>query len=473
MSKVIGIDLGTTNSCVAVMDGKETRVIENNEGARTTPSIVAFAKNDANGERLVGQTAKRQGITNPEGTLFAFKRLIGRRFDDKMVAKAKEHSPFKIIKGPNGDAWMEVGGKQLSPAEVSAMVLQKMKDTAEAFLGEKVTQAVITVPAYFNDAQRQATKDAGKIAGLEVLRLVNEPTAAALAYGLGEDIKGHKTVAVYDLGGGTFDVSILEIGDGVVEGQQQGVLLLAKPQQAAPRQGTLLQIKGLCRFMLQPAGQLHLAIRLAIRRCAEVLLNQRKASGCLWNNPLSRLTVNGEEGGAQHLVTHDQTIQGGAQRRRVQHTVQPQRQGDVVGRQGAFQLGQEPQTLLRERQRQRLVPIRQRDGASFRGGGTSQTSGQLRQHWTGEQLRQRHLHAKARPQTGNQLHRQQRMAAEGKEVVMASHTLHTQQLAPQLRQGFLHRPFRWDVGTGGIGVRLRGWQGLAVYLPVWRQRQSL
>jgi molecular chaperone DnaK len=217
MSKVIGIDLGTTNSCVAVMDGKETRVIENNEGARTTPSIVAFAKGDANGERLVGQTAKRQAITNPEGTLFAFKRLIGRRFDDKMVAKAKEHSPFKIVKGPNGDAWMEVGGKPVSPAEISAMVLQKMKDTAEAFLGEKVSQAVITVPAYFNDAQRQATKDAGKIAGLEVLRLVNEPTAAALAYGLGEDIKGHKTVAVYDLGGGTFDVSILEIGDGVVE----------------------------------------------------------------------------------------------------------------------------------------------------------------------------------------------------------------------------------------------------------------
>lgn len=217
MSKVIGIDLGTTNSCVAVMDGKETRVIENNEGARTTPSIVAFAKNDANGERLVGQPAKRQAITNPEGTLFAVKRLIGRRFDDKMVEKAKAHSPFKIVKGPNGDAWVEVGGKAMAPAEISAMVLQKMKDTAEAFLGEKVTQAVITVPAYFNDAQRQATKDAGKIAGLEVLRLVNEPTAAALAYGLGEDIKGHKTVAVYDLGGGTFDVSILEIGDGVVE----------------------------------------------------------------------------------------------------------------------------------------------------------------------------------------------------------------------------------------------------------------
>jgi len=217
MSKVIGIDLGTTNSCVAVMDGKETRVIENNEGARTTPSIVAFAKNDANGERLVGQSAKRQAITNPEGTLFAVKRLIGRRFDDKMVAKAKAHSPFKIVKGPNGDAWVEVGGKAMAPAEISAMVLQKMKDTAEAFLGEKVTQAVITVPAYFNDAQRQATKDAGKIAGLEVLRLVNEPTAAALAYGLGEDIKGHKTVVVYDLGGGTFDVSVLEIGDGVVE----------------------------------------------------------------------------------------------------------------------------------------------------------------------------------------------------------------------------------------------------------------
>jgi len=214
MSKVIGIDLGTTNSCVAIMDGKDTRVIENNEGARTTPSIVAFAKD---GERLVGQSAKRQAITNPDNTFFAFKRLIGRRFDDPMVKKAIEHSPFKIVKGDNGDAWVEGNGKKISPSELSAMVLQKMRDTAEAFTGEKVTQAVITVPAYFNDAQRQATKDAGKIAGLEVLRLVNEPTAAALAYGLGEDVKGHKTVAVYDLGGGTFDVSILEIGDGVVE----------------------------------------------------------------------------------------------------------------------------------------------------------------------------------------------------------------------------------------------------------------
>lgn len=214
MSKVIGIDLGTTNSCVAIMDGKETKVIENNEGVRTTPSIVAFAKD---GERLVGQSAKRQAITNPENTLYAFKRLIGRRFDDKMVTKAKTNSPFKIIKGDNGDAWIEASGKKMSPSEISAMVLQKMKETAESYLGEKVTQAVVTVPAYFNDAQRQATKDAGKIAGLDVLRLVNEPTAAALAYGFGEDAKGSKKVAVYDLGGGTFDVSILEIGDGVVE----------------------------------------------------------------------------------------------------------------------------------------------------------------------------------------------------------------------------------------------------------------
>ena len=214
MSKVIGIDLGTTNSCVSIMDGGEKKVLENNEGARTTPSIVAFAKD---GEKLVGQPAKRQAITNPDNTVFAFKRLIGRRFDDAMVAKAKEHSPFKIVKGDNGDAWVEANGKKISPSELSAMVLQKMKDTAESYLGEKVTQAVITVPAYFNDAQRQATKDAGKIAGLEVLRLVNEPTAAALAYGLSEDIKGHKTVVVYDLGGGTFDVSVLEIGDGVVE----------------------------------------------------------------------------------------------------------------------------------------------------------------------------------------------------------------------------------------------------------------
>lgn len=213
MSKVIGIDLGTTNSCVAIMDGKEPKVIENNEGVRTTPSIVAFGKE----ERLVGQPAKRQAITNPENTLYAVKRLIGRRFDDPMVAKAMKSSPFKIVKAPNGDAWVHAGGKDMSPSEISAMVLQKMKDTAEAYLGEKVTQAVITVPAYFNDAQRQATKDAGKIAGLDVLRLVNEPTAAALAYGLGEETKGSKKVAVYDLGGGTFDVSVLEIGDGVVE----------------------------------------------------------------------------------------------------------------------------------------------------------------------------------------------------------------------------------------------------------------
>jgi molecular chaperone DnaK len=213
MSKVIGIDLGTTNSCVAIMDGGETKVIENNEGVRTTPSIVAFAK----GERLVGQSAKRQAITNPENTLYAVKRLIGRRFDDPMVKKAMEHSPFKIIKAKNGDAWVHADGKDMSPSEISAMILQKMKDTAEAYLGTKVTEAVITVPAYFNDAQRQATKDAGKIAGLDVLRLVNEPTAAALAYGFGEETKGSKKIAVYDLGGGTFDVSILEIGDGVVE----------------------------------------------------------------------------------------------------------------------------------------------------------------------------------------------------------------------------------------------------------------
>ena len=212
MAKVIGIDLGTTNSCVAVMDGKNAKVIENSEGARTTPSIVAFSDG---GERLVGQPAKRQAVTNPEGTIFAVKRLIGRRFDDPMVSKDKELVPYKIIKGENGDAWVEVEGKKYSPSQVSAMVLQKMKETAEAYLGEKVEQAVITVPAYFNDAQRQATKDAGKIAGLEVLRIINEPTAAALAYGL--DKKDGKTIAVYDLGGGTFDISVLEIGDGVFE----------------------------------------------------------------------------------------------------------------------------------------------------------------------------------------------------------------------------------------------------------------
>ncbi|WP_332713352.1 molecular chaperone DnaK [Pelagibacterium mangrovi] len=212
MGKVIGIDLGTTNSCVAVMDGKTPKVIENAEGARTTPSMVAFS-ND--GERLVGQPAKRQAVTNPEGTLFAVKRLIGRRFDDPMVTKDKGLVPYKIVKGDNGDAWVEVNGKASSPSEVSAMILTKMKETAESYLGENVTQAVITVPAYFNDSQRQATKDAGKIAGLEVLRIINEPTAAALAYGLEKREAG--TIAVYDLGGGTFDISILEIGDGVFE----------------------------------------------------------------------------------------------------------------------------------------------------------------------------------------------------------------------------------------------------------------
>jgi molecular chaperone DnaK len=212
MAKVIGIDLGTTNSCVAVMDGKDAKVIENSEGARTTPSMVAFSDD---GERLVGQPAKRQAVTNPTNTLFAVKRLIGRRHEDPTVEKDKGLVPFPIIKGDNGDAWVEAQGKGYSPSQISAMILQKMKETAEAYLGEKVEKAVITVPAYFNDAQRQATKDAGRIAGLEVLRIINEPTAAALAYGL--DKKDGKTIAVYDLGGGTFDISVLEIGDGVFE----------------------------------------------------------------------------------------------------------------------------------------------------------------------------------------------------------------------------------------------------------------
>src|SRR5689334_17314847 len=212
MAKVIGIDLGTTNSCVAVMEGKAPKVIENAEGMRTTPSIVAFTDD---GERLVGQPAKRQAVTNPEKTIFAVKRLIGRRYDDPMVEKDKKLVPYKIVKASNGDAWVEADSKTYSPSQVSAFILQKMKETAEAHLGQKVEQAVITVPAYFNDAQRQATKDAGKIAGLEVLRIINEPTAAALAYGLDKTKTG--TIAVYDLGGGTFDVSILEIGDGVFE----------------------------------------------------------------------------------------------------------------------------------------------------------------------------------------------------------------------------------------------------------------
>ncbi len=212
MSKVIGIDLGTTNSCVAIMEGSKPKVLENSEGGRTTPSIVAFTDK---GERLVGQSAKRQAVTNPENTLFAIKRLIGRRFDDKTTQKDIKMVPYKIIKAKGGDAWVEAQGKQYSPSQISAFILQKMKETAENYLGEKVTQAVITVPAYFNDAQRQATKDAGKIAGLEVLRIINEPTAASLAYGL--DKGEPHTIAIYDLGGGTFDISILEIGDGVFE----------------------------------------------------------------------------------------------------------------------------------------------------------------------------------------------------------------------------------------------------------------
>ena len=212
MSKVIGIDLGTTNSCVAVMDGKDAKVIENSEGGRTTPSMVAFTES---GERLVGLPAKRQSVTNPENTLFAIKRLIGRRFDDPTTKKDIDLVPYKITKSDGGDAWVEAQGENYSPSQVSAFILQKMKETAETFLGETVTQAVITVPAYFNDSQRQATKDAGKIAGLEVLRIINEPTAAALAYGL--EKRGSGTIAVYDLGGGTFDISVLEIGDGVFE----------------------------------------------------------------------------------------------------------------------------------------------------------------------------------------------------------------------------------------------------------------
>ncbi len=212
MAKVIGIDLGTTNSCVAVMEGTQAKVLENAEGARTTPSIVAFADG---GERLVGQAAKRQAVTNPENTIFAVKRLIGRRYEDPMTEKDKGLVPYRIVRGDNGDAWVEAAGKSYAPSQISAFVLQKMKETAEAYLGETVTQAVITVPAYFNDSQRQATKDAGKIAGLEVLRIINEPTAASLAYGL--EKKGTGTIAVYDLGGGTFDISILEIGEGVFE----------------------------------------------------------------------------------------------------------------------------------------------------------------------------------------------------------------------------------------------------------------
>src|SRR6202045_3519249 len=212
MTKAIGIDLGTTNSCVAVMEGNKPKVIENSEGARTTPSMVAFTDS---GEVLVGQTAKRQSITNPENTIFAIKRLIGRRYDDPMTQKDKGMVPYKIVPNQTGDAWVEVRGKKYSPSQISAFILQKMKETAEAYLGGSVTQAIITVPAYFNDAQRQATKDAGRIAGLEVLRIINEPTAAALAYGL--EKKGTGKIAVYDLGGGTFDISILEVGDGVFE----------------------------------------------------------------------------------------------------------------------------------------------------------------------------------------------------------------------------------------------------------------
>ncbi len=212
MGKIIGIDLGTTNSCVAVMEGSNTKVIENAEGIRTTPSIVAFTKE---GDKVVGEPAKRQAVTNAENTIYSVKRLIGRRFDEKVVQDDMNKTPYKIVKAGNGDAWVEAKGEKYSPSQISAFILQKMKETAESYLGEKVTEAVITVPAYFNDSQRQATKDAGKIAGLDVKRIINEPTAAALAYGL--DKEGNKTIVVYDLGGGTFDVSILEIGDGVFE----------------------------------------------------------------------------------------------------------------------------------------------------------------------------------------------------------------------------------------------------------------
>ena len=212
MSKIIGIDLGTTNSCVSIMEGSQPKVLENAEGARTTPSVVAFTED---GEKLVGQPAKRQAVTNPENTIFAVKRLIGRNFEDPTVKKDISAAPFKIVNSEKGDAWIEARGVKYSPSQISAFILQKMKETAEKYLGQEVTQAVITVPAYFNDAQRQATKDAGKIAGLEVLRIINEPTAASLAYGL--DKKQNKIIAVYDLGGGTFDVSILELGDGVFE----------------------------------------------------------------------------------------------------------------------------------------------------------------------------------------------------------------------------------------------------------------
>ena len=209
MSKIIGIDLGTTNSCVAIMEGSQAKVLENAEGARTTPSVVAFTDEK---EKLIGQPAKRQAVTNPENTIFAVKRLIGRNFEDSTVKKDIEAAPFKIINSEKGDAWIEAKGEKYSPSQISAFILQKMKETAEKYLGQAVTKAVITVPAYFNDAQRQATKDAGKIAGLDVLRIINEPTAASLAYGL--DKKQNKKIAVYDLGGGTFDVSILELGDG-------------------------------------------------------------------------------------------------------------------------------------------------------------------------------------------------------------------------------------------------------------------
>ena len=212
MSKIIGIDLGTTNSCVAIMEGSQAKVLENAEGARTTPSVVAFTNEN---EKLIGQPAKRQAVTNPENTIFAVKRLIGRNFEDSTVKKDIEAAPFKIVNSEKGDAWIEAKGEKYSPSQISAFILQKMKETAEKYLGQAVTKAVITVPAYFNDAQRQATKDAGKIAGLEVLRIINEPTAASLAYGL--DKKQNKKIGVYDLGGGTFDVSILELGDGVFE----------------------------------------------------------------------------------------------------------------------------------------------------------------------------------------------------------------------------------------------------------------
>ena len=297
MGKVIGIDLGTTNSCVAVMEGGKPKVIENAEGARTTPSIVAFAKD---GERLIGQPAKRQAVTNPDNTIFAVKRLIGRRFDDPITKKDTELVPYRIVKGTNGDAWVKAGNEDYSPSQISAFTLQKMKETAESYLGETVSEAVITVPAYFNDAQRQATKDAGRIAGLDVLRIINEPTASSLAYGLDRKADG-KTIAVYDLGGGTFDISVLDDGRRRVRGQIDQRRYV--PGRRRFRRARIINWTSPTSSRRRTGYRPHASDRQALQRLKEAAENAKKElSSTMQTTEINLPFITADAGGPKHLV---------------------------------------------------------------------------------------------------------------------------------------------------------------------------